>query len=206
MEELTNDVLKIAEGIHNYSLAAVLQSVVIVLLFVFVLYFLSDIRVRAKQLESQTRDLNALTEFVKTLRENAMRNVNIDQTRILISSELERSKNAILFFIGKTIQKNNLSDKDAIKEKVTLFSNKTYGANISVLNKFDYQQKPLSSFFEEDWRDDIREKMIEEFEKFEKVEDLSVLMDCNKIEAKYSAFFDEYKRIINSKIDEIISI
>jgi len=204
---LTKDVLKLAEGIHNFSLATILQSVVIVLLFVFVLYFLYDIRARSKQLESQTKDLTVLTGFAKSIaeymKESAIRQVNIDQARILVRSELDKSKNAILFFIGKTMQKNNLSDKDTLIEKVETFINTTYGENESVLVKFDFHQRPLSSFLETSWREEVKGKIIEELEKFEKEQKDGIGMDCIRIEEKYTSLFNKYKMAINHKIDKI---
>ena len=204
---LTRDVLRLAEGIHNFSLATILQSVVIVLLFVFVLYFLYDIRARSKQLESQTKDLTVLTGFAKSIaeymKESAVRQVNIDQARVLVRSELDKSKNAILFFIGKTMQRNNLADKKAVEDKVETFINTTYGDNESVLVKFDFQQRPLSSFLETAWREEVKSKIIEEFDRFEQEQEEGIGMDCVKIEEKYTAIFNKFKMAINHKIDKI---
>ena len=203
--DLTESSLRLAEAISAYNAMKVLSAVAIMLLIVLVLFYLLDIHLRRREVSELRKSFADLSSFVKStsevMKDNAMRSVSLDQTRVLVASELSKSKNAILFFIGKTMQKNNLSDREAVREKVDLFVNQQYGDNVLALNKFDYRQRPLASFLDPNWREEVKRRIIEEFEKHEK--DAEKSMNCYTIEAKYSALFDSFKMTINHKIDEI---
>jgi len=201
--DLTESSLRIAEAIAAYNVLKVLAAVSITLLIVLVLYYLFDIHMRRKQTTEITKSYGDLANFVKQttedMKKTSLREIGIDQTRNIISTVLEMSKTSILFFVGKTMQRNNLADKEAITEKVNLFVDKIYGQNVSVLNKFDYRQRALSGFLESAWKEEVKGKILEEFERF----DSEKGMDCYQIEAKYSALFDKFKLAMNHRIDEI---
>jgi len=199
IEKLSQTSIDLADKIANHSFWVVFTAVCMVVIFIILGFFIWQLRLFTIKLVENMNKLDLICKFAEKVMQyfekDAFRIVDIDQARSLISTELEKSKNAILVFVAKTKQKNNLDDKKAVEERVSLFIEKTYGLNVSLLRKFDFHGRPLSYFLDEKWKEEVKCRILKDCE--------DNTMDCSRIEATYSALFDSFKMIINHKIDDI---
>ena len=151
------------------------------------------------QNDKNQQQLKAIVDVVGKIscyfEERAMRNVNIDQARSLIKSELEKSKYAIITHIVNVKQKNDLVNTQAVAERINIFIDTSYDWNISNLKKFDYQGKPLSSFMECHWKELIKAQALKDCENHE--------VDMQRLYNIYTNLFDSFKLSLNHKIDDI---
>ena len=195
---VTEKSLALAEGIANYTILVVLSSISLVLFIILVIYYLIDIRERRKQAIEHGKSLAVITDFINkmadTMKENAMRSVNLDMARGLIASELEKTKWFIVFQVANMKQKNHLDDKEAIEVKIQLLIEQTYYKNYEILRKFEFQGKLLSTFLEERWKGQVFEQITKDC--------TNNHIDLVKLSETYDVLFVKFKNEMNRKLDD----
>ncbi|MCL1942544.1 MAG: hypothetical protein FWF54_03220 [Candidatus Azobacteroides sp.] len=190
--ELSQQSIDFGRAIADLGALAVIGGVFMVFVLLMLSFFVY-------QLFTQQKKLSAIAEFsgkaMGYFEDTAMRNVNLDQARGLISFELERAKNETVIQVVKIKQKNNLDDTDAVQDKIVIFLDRLYSSSVSLLRKFDFQGKSLSTFMESNWKETVKKQMIKDC--------LNHEIDIHRLEESYIVLFSSFKASFNSKIDEI---
>lgn len=124
----------------------------------------------------------------------AMKNVNLDQARGIISVEMERAKCEITLEIIRIKINNHLDETDRVNTRIDMFVDRAYSAGVSHCRKFEYQGKPLAMFFESAWKEIVKNQM--------RLDCQDHAVDMPRMDAIYSAIFNRFKTAFNDKIDE----
>ncbi len=195
--ETVTDLSQMAQSSVDLSKAIADFGALAVIGGVFMVFILLILSLFVYQLFTQQKKLTAIAEFSETamkyFEEMAMRNVNLDQARGLISLELERSKDETIIQVVKIKQKNHLDDIDAVQDKINSFLDRLYSGGVSMLRKFDFQGKNLSTFMESHWKEIVKKQMLRDCTNHE--------IDIHRLEESYTILFMSFKTNFNSKID-----
>lgn len=194
--QTTTEVLDLAKGISDYGILIMLAA----LMLAFMIYQIVDNFRRQKRYEEQNDGLAAMAEFAKKaaefFEERAARKVNIDQARATISTDLNRTAQAIVVQVVKIKEANNLEQTDIVRRNIETFLNGMYAASESFLRKFEFEGHPLSTFIESSWKEQIKQRMIEDCA----VHDYNI----SRLEEVYRDVMLGYKSLVNKKLDDII--
>lgn len=190
--DLTNNSIEFSKAMVDFGALTVIAGVfmvIVLLMFSFFIY----------QLFTQQKKLASIAEFSEKamgfFENSAIRNVNLDQARGLISTELEKAKNEVIVQVVKIKQKNHLDDIEAVNNKIDSFLDRSYSSTVALLRKFDFQEKNLSTFMESNWKEKVKGQMQRDCSNHD--------VDVQRIDESYSVLFNTLKISFNLKIDEI---
>lgn len=124
----------------------------------------------------------------------AMKDINLDQTRAIISAEMARTQGEIILEVIRIKINNHLEETERVENRIDLFVDRAYSAGVSYCRKFEYQGKPLSMLFESAWKETVKKQMRLDCQNHE--------IDMPRIDAIYSSIFNRFKTSFNDKIDE----
>lgn len=140
---------------------------------------------------TQQRILNKIEKYFDG---EAMKDINLDQARGIISAEMERAKNEITLEVIRIKLNNHLEEKERVNARIDMFVDRAYSYGVSHCRKFEYQDKPLALFFESAWKECVKNQMRLDCQDHE--------VDMPRMDAIYSAIFNRFKTSFNDKIDE----
>lgn len=191
LHEISTESIELSKAIAEQGIQNLLSGAFMILSFTMVVVVLY-------QIFTQNRRLDVIAGFSKKamgyFEDYAFRNVNLDQARGLITSKFEHARYEIVVQTIKIKQSNNLQDKDYVEAKIDAFIDKSYSSVISLLRKFTYQEKNLSSYMESAWKAKIRIQMLRDCETHE--------INVQKIDDTYNLLFNSFIVSFNIKIDE----
>lgn len=190
--DLTNNSVEFSKAIADFGALAVIAGVFMVIVLLMFSFFIYQLFTQQKQLASIAEFSQKAMGFFE---DSAMRHVNLDQARGLISTELEKAKNEAVVQVVRIKQKNHLDDKEAVNNKIDSYLDRSYSSTISLLRKFDFQDKNLSTFMESNWKEKVKSQMQKDCSNHD--------IDVQRIEESYAVLFNSFKISFNLKIDEI---
>lgn len=192
LSETTSSSIDFAKAVADFGALSVMAGVLIVLVLLMFAFFMY-------QLFSQQKSLAKIALFSEEamvyFKDRAMRMINLDQARGLISIELNRSRLEVVVQVIKIKENYHLENRDRVERTVTLFLDRLYASNIGYMNKFEYGGQLMSMFFDNGWKEIIRQQMIEDCENKE--------IRIHQLNDRYSIQFLQFQTAANQKIDEI---
>lgn len=142
----------------------------------------------------QITSQKTLMKIEKYFDGEAMKNINLDQARGIISAEMERTRSEITLEVIRIKLNNHLEETDRINTRIDMFVDRAYSYGVSHCRKFEYQGKPLAMFFESAWKEIVKNQM--------RLDCQEHTIDMPRMDALYSSIFNRFKTMFNDKIDE----
>ena len=190
LNDLTQNSIDMSRAVAEYGILIVIAGVMLVLFLVQTFFI-------GYQILTRDKHIRVIAEFSRKalgfFEDEALRNINLDQTRGLVSSEFERAKSDTIIQVAKIKQCNNLDDREYVTHKIDAFIDQSYSNMVTILRKFVYDKNNLATFMDAAWPAAIKHQMLRDCENHE--------IDIARLSDSYGLLFTKFKSEFNTKID-----
>lgn len=159
VQSLTRSSIELAEAASNYGALKVIFGIFMVLVLVLVVMFIYTIWNLNKKISVVSESSSKVTEFFDGAADST---IGITEAQILIRREFNCLGYILKYAILRIRLENHIDNKESVIKKVDILVNNEYSELCGLMSNFDCDGKSLSTIFELQDNEAIKDMVIEQ--------------------------------------------
>ena len=159
VQSLTRSSIELAEAASNYGALKVIFGIFMVLVLVLVVMFMYTIWNLNKKISVVSESSNKITEFFDGAADST---IGVTEAQILIRREFNCLGYILKYAILRIRLENHIDNKESVIKKVDILVNNEYSELCGLMSNFDCDGKSLSTVFELQDNEAIKDMVIEQ--------------------------------------------
>lgn len=159
VQSLTRSSIELAEAASNYGALKVIFGIFMVLVLVLVVMFMYTIWNLNKKISIVSESSSKVTEFFDGAADST---IGVTEAQILIRSEFNCLGHILKYAILRTRLENHIDNKESVIKKVDILVNNEYSELCGLMSNFNCDGKSLSTIFELQDNEAIKDMVIEQ--------------------------------------------
>jgi hypothetical protein len=159
VQSLTKSSIELAEAASNYGALKVIFGIFMVLVLVLVVMFIYTIWNLNKKISAVSESSHKVSEFFDGAADST---IGITEAKILIRREFNCLGHILKYAILRIRLENHIDNKESVVKKVDILVNNEYSELCGLMSNFTYDGKPISTLFELQDTEAIKDMVIEQ--------------------------------------------
>lgn len=159
VQSLTRSSIELAEAASNYGALKVIFGIFMVLVLVLVVMFIYTIWNLNKKISAVSESSHKVSEFFDGAADST---IGITEAQILIRREFNCLGHILKYVILCIRLENHIDNKESVVKKVDILVNNEYSELCGLMSNFTCDGKPLSTIFELQDNEAIKDMVIEQ--------------------------------------------
>lgn len=159
VQSLTRSSIELAEAASNYGALKVIFGIFMVLVLVLVVMFMYTIWNLNKKISVVSESSSKVTEFFNGAADST---IGVTESQILIRREFNCLGYILKYAILQIRLENHIDNKESVIKKVDILVNNEYSELCGLMSNFDCGGKSLSTVFELQDNEAIKDMVIEQ--------------------------------------------
>lgn len=159
VQSLTRSSIELAEAASNYGALRVIFGIFMVLVLVLVVMFIYTVWNLNKKISVVSESSNKITEFFDGAADST---IGVTEAQILIRREFNCLGYILKYAILRIRLENHIDNKESVIKKVDILVNNEYSELCGLMSNFNYDGKSLSTLFELQDNEAIKDMVIEQ--------------------------------------------
>jgi hypothetical protein len=159
VQSLTRSSIELAEAASNYGALKVIFGIFMVLVLVLVVMFMYTIWNLNKKISVVSESSSKVTEFFDGAADST---IGVTEAQILIRREFNCLGHILKYVILRIRLENHIDNKESVIKKVDILVNNEYSELCGLMSNFNYNGKSLSTIFELQDNESIKDMVIEQ--------------------------------------------
>lgn len=159
VQSLTRSSIELAEAASNYGALKVIFGIFMVLVLVLVVMFMYTIWNLNKKISVVSESSSKITEFFDGAADST---IGVTEAQILIRREFNCLGHILKYVILRIRLENHIDNKESVIKKVDILVNNEYSELCGLMSNFDCDGKSLSTIFELQDNEAIKDMVIEQ--------------------------------------------
>lgn len=159
VQSLTRSSIELAEAASNYGALKVIFGIFMVLVLVLVVMFMYTIWNLNKKISVVSESSSKITEFFDGAADST---IGVTEAQILIRREFNCLGYILKYAILRIRLENHIDNKESVIKKVDILVNNEYSELCGLMSNFDCDGKSLSTIFELQDNEAIKDMVIEQ--------------------------------------------
>lgn len=159
VQSLTRSSIELAEAASNYGALKVIFGIFMVLVLVLVVMFIYTIWNLNRKISVVSESSSKVTEFFDGAADST---IGVTEAQILIRREFNCLGHILKYTILRIRLENHIDNKESVIKKVDILVNNEYSELCGLMSNFNCNGKPLSTIFELQDNEAIKDMVIEQ--------------------------------------------